>query len=301
MRTWRVGTISMGASLLLLGIVLLLSKLVGLELIEVMISWWPIILIVLGIEILTFLFLSKQEKPFIKYDFLSIIFVGIIGSVGIGFALLSSTGLLESIEDALSSEQRTYDLPPFSKGLNEQVKRVVLNTEDHAITVEGSSIPEVSVFGTYSARNANGEEMIPKKEDYIVAQQKGDTLFINIKELPYENTGFGDYYVDMQATVLVPYDIKLEIVGKYNPITLKPRTLKSDWIVDKAADVSIYMEKSSDIQVVEAENKSMATNETVAGNEEASQLMKNGHYKTGNGTYKIQIVQSDQVSISILN
>ena len=67
MRTWRVGTISMGASLLLLGVFLLLSQIVGWDLTRVMISWWPIILVVLGIEILVYLLLSKSEKPVLKY------------------------------------------------------------------------------------------------------------------------------------------------------------------------------------------------------------------------------------------
>ena len=87
-----------------------------------MIAWWPVILVVLGIEILVFLFLSRQEKPFLKYDFLSIFFVGVIGTVGIGFSLLSSTGILEKMDDWLNREERTMDLPVFAHPVNRRGK-----------------------------------------------------------------------------------------------------------------------------------------------------------------------------------
>lgn len=308
MRTWRVGTISMGVSLLFLGVVLLLSQFAGLSLSHIMISWWPVILVVLGIEILVYLFLSRQEKPFIKYDFLSIIFVGIIGTVGIGFSILSATGLLHSVEDVLSREQKTFDLPAFSQSVNEDINRVVLSTEDHPITVEGTSDREVTVFGTYSTSMAQGEELVTKVEDYIGVQQKGDTLFVDIKELPYETIAFGNYYAEMQATVLIPVDARLEIVGEYNSITLKPRSLKSDWSIDRASVLSLFLDKNSDIQVsnVASENlipsneTSLTGEETSVAQEKGTNLTKNDTFKTGNGTHTIHIVNSDQVSLNIL-
>lgn len=73
MRTWRVGSISMGTLLLFLGVLLLLSQLAGWDSSHVLAGWWPVLLIVLGAEILVYLFQSKEEKPLLKYDFLSIL------------------------------------------------------------------------------------------------------------------------------------------------------------------------------------------------------------------------------------
>src|SRR3954451_19770477 len=137
MRTWRVGTFSMGASLLFLGIFLLLSQLFGLDITRVMIAWWPVILVVLGVEILVFLFLFRKEKSFLKYDFLSILFVGILGTLGIGFALFSSTGMFEKIDDWLNHEEQTMDLPVFEHQLEGDVKRVVVDTGSSPLTIEG--------------------------------------------------------------------------------------------------------------------------------------------------------------------
>src|SRR4051812_33308619 len=96
--SWRVGTFSMGGSLLLLGIFLLLSQLIGIDFAHMLISWWPIIFVVLGLEILLYLFFAKRDNPVLRYDFLSIFFVGIIGMMGIGFTFLSTSGLLDLID-----------------------------------------------------------------------------------------------------------------------------------------------------------------------------------------------------------
>lgn len=102
MRTWRVGTFSMGASLIMLGLFLFFSKFLSLQLAEVLMAWWPVLLVVLGGEILIYLFLSLQEQPFLKYDFLSIFFVGLIGTAGIILAVLSSTGVMGKVEDVMA-------------------------------------------------------------------------------------------------------------------------------------------------------------------------------------------------------
>lgn len=68
MRKWRVGSISMGLSLIALGVTLFLSQLYNWEVTTFILSWIPILLIILGIEILIYLLLSKQEQPIVRYD-----------------------------------------------------------------------------------------------------------------------------------------------------------------------------------------------------------------------------------------
>jgi hypothetical protein len=114
MRTWRVGTFSMGVSLVFLGLFLFLSRNLGYDLIHVMTAWWPILLVVLGIEILLYFVLSKQEKPVLKYDFLSIFFVGLLGTAGIVLAILSSSGLIGKVEEVMARKELSFELPNFS-------------------------------------------------------------------------------------------------------------------------------------------------------------------------------------------
>ena len=160
MRTWRVGTISMGASLVFLGIFLLFTGLFDWNGAEVMMAWWPVLLIILGGEILLYLYFSKQEKANVKYDFLSILFVGVLGTLGIGLTLLSTTGIMDKITGVMAAETRTENLPEFNQTFDQNIKRIVIRTEDQPVTVEGSSEKGVAIFGTYRADMNQKENLI---------------------------------------------------------------------------------------------------------------------------------------------
>jgi hypothetical protein len=308
MRTWRVGTFSMGAALLFLGIFLLLSQLFGMDITNVMIAWWPVILVVLGIEILVFLFLSRQEKPLLKYDFLSVFFVGVIGTVGIGLSLLSSTGILEKMDDWLNREERTIDLPVFEHQVMNQVKRVVVYTGSHPLTIEGITEKEVMMFGTYRTLTRKNEKLISNVGDYVSVQQKGETLYMSVKDLPNDMVGPFDSIVTLSATILVPNDIELEIVGNDNPINLKPRMLLSDWTVDHVGDLTVQMENTSDVKItakdvqdfqgnrekwnIVEENKEEAIEETA---------VKQATFQMGNGGHHLQIMNSYRLSVNMVD
>jgi hypothetical protein len=312
MRTWRVGTISMGASLLLLGILLLLSQWMGYDVMNIMMSWWPFILIVLGLEILVFFFVTRQEKPFLKYDFLSIFFIGVLGMVGIGFAVLSSTGIIDKVEEMLAREEKTFQLPEYSRKVGPDVKRIVVQTDRYPITIEGTDEKEVSMFGTYRAWTGDKEELVKKPEDYLSVQQKGDSLYVNVISLPSE-TGLFDRFATLNATLLVPMNVNLEVIGQDNPITLKPRTLMSDWSVDSASDVLVHLQKNSDVllsaigvqelhsanhQWHVAGDRSERAAKEGAEQEFSEEPYQNGTFKVGKGTHSLQIMNAFRVSLS---
>jgi len=293
----------MGASLLLLGIFLLLSQILGYKLLHVMMSWWPIILIVLGIEILVFLLFTKQEKPFLKYDFLSIFFVGILGTVGIGFAIISSTGILEKLDDVLQREERTLELPGFEQKMSDSIKRVVINTDRSPLTIEGSEESDLAIFGTYRALSGKNEELVSKPEDYVSITEKGDTLYVNLKGLPSESVGPFDRSASLSATILIPSNVKLEVNGNDNSITLKPRTLMSDWAVDHVSHLSVQIQNSSDVTVTATGVREIQgdlekwniTKESEQNGYEDS--IKQATYQIGKGIHQLQILNSYQVSL----
>ena len=318
MRTWRVGTFSMGASLLFLGIFLLLSQIFGYKLISVMMSWWPIILIVLGIEILVFLFISRQEKPFLKYDFLSIFFVGIIGTIGIGFAIVSSTGILEKMSEVLQREERTLDLPEVEYRLNNGIERVVVDTGSFPLLIEGTSGNDVALFGTYSAYAGKKEKLISNVEDYVSIREKGDTIYVTVKGFPREIVGPFDRYGSLSATILIPNDVKLEVNGNHSDITLKPRNLMNNWSINRASNLDLQIENKSDIKVtavglqqiqgqrnmwetngeqVEITVEENDTEEVYASDDAIDQAI----FQTGQGSHHLQITNSYRVGLSVVN
>ncbi|MEH6991987.1 hypothetical protein V7075_04660 [Neobacillus drentensis] len=303
MRTWRVGTFSMGASLVFLGLFLFLSRFLGFDLVHVMTAWWPILLIVLGIEILLYLFFSRQEKPVLKYDFLSIFFVGLLGSVGIVFAMLSATGIMEKVEDVVAREERSFELPDFSYQMDDSIKRVVLRTVGYQTTIEATDEQEVSMFGTYRTQTSKKEKLIKSADEYVYANKKGDTLYINVKTLPNEMGPF-DSHQEIASTILIPKGVKLEVIGNGNEIALNPRSLENDWSINGAGSIDVKVEEDSNLNIAavgvgEVNGKDGAWKVTEKGDPNGSEgVERNAIYQSGEGKYHISITNSYNVSLN---
>jgi hypothetical protein len=302
MRTWRVGTFSMGASLIFLGSFLFFSKFLGLELAEVLMAWWPVLLVVLGVEILVYLFLSKQEQPILKYDFLSIIFVGLIGTAGIVFAVLSSAGVMGKVEEVMAREVRSFDLPAFSYQTDESIKRVVVRTVGYDMTVEATNSKEVSMFGTYRIESANKTALLKNAKDIVTANQKGDTLYLNFKMLPDEMGLFNSQGM-VAATVLVPNNVKLEVVGSNDSLSLKPRTLANDWDIESSSAVAVDVMKNSNmtvrtVGVDQLTGEKWKITQEPKGEEQDPLGLKSAEYQSGDGKYLIHISNAYEVKLN---
>jgi hypothetical protein len=303
MRKWRVGTVSMGASLILLGIVLFISQWKGMGASDIFTSWWPFLLVVLGVEILAYLYFSKQENTFIKYDFLSIVFIGVLGSVSIVLVLLSSTGILQEIRTVVGAETKVFHLPNVRKSVSPEIKRIVLQTGSQPITIEGNNSDEIQIFGTYQSISAND---IKKQEDYVAMNIVGDTMYMTIKEMPRKEVRFHTVSA-MTPTVVIPQHLSLEVRGGYNSVLLYPRHLAANWNVSKAEDVHIELDKNANI-LVTAMTREMLEDGNIAWQRESAQREEisspqsfKGKVQLGNGTYHIDVFDSQRATVHVLN
>lgn len=250
MRTWRVGTFSMGMSLLFLGVFLLLSQFLHWDSTTVLKVWWPAILVILGIEILIYLITSKQEKPYLNFDLFSIIIVGIIGTAGIAIVFLQSAGLMHLFEEEMTKEEITMELPGLDVPVKNNIKRIVIQTEGQnmPLNIEGVSEDTISLFGTYRTVNSENKVILTKPKDYVLVKEKGDTVYLQMKELPKHSSGFSSSYATMNATFLLPTSVKVEVEGT-SDVVIKPRQLKSDWSIINASSVELNLGETNDTMV----------------------------------------------------
>lgn len=84
MRQFRVGTFSMGILLISTGIILMLGRFTSIDPVKLILDFWPVILILLGLEILVYVYSAKEASPKIKYDGLSILMAMFIIILSIG-------------------------------------------------------------------------------------------------------------------------------------------------------------------------------------------------------------------------
>ncbi|WP_335869514.1 hypothetical protein [Bacillus sp. 2205SS5-2] len=311
MRVWRVGTVSMGASLVFLGISLSLSQIFKWDVAYILVSWWPVLLIVLGIEILLYLFLARSEKPRLKYDFLSILFVAILGMVGIGFTTFQATGFLDQAQLFFKEEVTTATLPAYSQDLKNEINRVVISTGNHPITIENSTATDVSIFGTYRSQMVEEEPLLREVDDYLLIKVIGDTMYVSFKELPQRHKWINERG-NIEATVVIPSRVAMELDSEYGEVTLKPRRLLSSWNVSDSSNVALQLSDTEDLTIslqnvdrIQADelqwSDSKAENANING-EESLNHQDDGlstSAQLGSGKYSISIANAGSVTAMV--
>ncbi|MET1176786.1 hypothetical protein ABG775_02215 [Peribacillus simplex] len=305
MRTWRVGTISMGISLVGLGLVLLVSQIADMNLTTILLSWWPLLFIILGGEILLYIYFSRKESSFVKYDILSILFVGLLGTTGIVLILLTSSGLMDQVRAAVNSEEKTINLPGFNQNAGKGIQRVVLDSGTYPLTIESGNDGKVSVFGTYGERvMKDADTLLKKAEDYLLVERSGDTLYISFKDLPSQNGLLDSGAKNLKATLIIPAELAVEIDGQSTDLVLKPRKLLNDWSVKDSGNLSVFLQDNSDIKIdargveeFEGPKNGWKMTEVKEETSEEGIVKKNGLFNMGKGKHTLTVTDTFNVNV----
>ncbi|MDB5055508.1 MAG: hypothetical protein JWM44_3558 [Bacilli bacterium] len=212
-RKWRVGTLSMGISLITVGLTLLISAWQGVAMFDTLLKLWPVIFVLLGCEILIFVFLSGREKPVLHYDLFSIFFVSFLCVFCLFFSLVTSTGLMDEIRHTLKTQIITKDLPDLQVKVPNEVEQILVQTYNMNLKVDKNANKEIHLLGTYQLDSSTQE--IVKSEDIAKVQTIGKTMYVFIKEQTQKRGAFANY-LSAYITLVVPQDIPIEVRDNYN-------------------------------------------------------------------------------------
>jgi hypothetical protein len=221
MKRWRVGTLSMGLSLVLVGITLLMSTWSDSAAFDTLIAWWPVIFIMLGLEIILYLVLRSKDQPIIHYDMMSILFVSFLCCMCIGFSLVTASGLAKEIRYSLGSEDRTFDIPAIEEAVPATVDRIVIQSNGAMPKIDmNSTARALHLFGNYrirqSLQEAEASSMLAA-DDFATIRTVDRTMYVSIKELPVR-TGLNSYYPYATLTMTLPQDVPYELRGRNNQV-----------------------------------------------------------------------------------
>ncbi|MHC2209805.1 hypothetical protein ACVLD2_004047 [Paenibacillus sp. PvR052] len=217
MRTWRVGTLSMGLSLIFLGVTLFLSQLKGLDAFDTFFAWWPILFVLLGLEILIYLIWMRKENSVVRYDLMSVFFVGLLFISSLGFAFLTSIGVLGEVRRMVGTVERTVDLPEVREAVGDGVKRIIVQTSGPLVKVDQTPERSVHLFGSYRERAQEDEMPEAPEENAYAVHTIGDTMYVQVKQPPVRQ-GFDSYYPYMNVTVVLPQDVPVELRNRDNQL-----------------------------------------------------------------------------------
>ncbi|NIK79860.1 hypothetical protein FHS15_005027 [Paenibacillus castaneae] len=203
-RTWRVGSLSMGVTLVLMGTALAVSLWQNLEAYEVLMWIAPIVFVMLGAELLLYLKFSGSERTIVRYDWISVFFVGVIGTASIGLALLMSTGLFDELQRGLNMTQRSAFIETNAVEVPASIQKIVVHSLNR-IELGETDTHEVQLIG--QVRYWSAEKL--DKMDMLQTKTIGTTMYVMIGALERRDGGFVSDTVDPQLTLVLPKDIEI--------------------------------------------------------------------------------------------
>ncbi|MED4602156.1 DUF5668 domain-containing protein [Paenibacillus validus] len=215
MRKWRVGTLSMGLTLIGFGVLLFLSQWQGLGAFTSFIRWWPIVLVLLGLEILAYVFIAKKESEVIRYDWMSVLFVGVLFAGCFMFTMLTGLGVTDEVRKLVGEVEVTADLPELQEPVNPAIQKLVVQTSGEPVRIDKTAERSMHLFGTYRTRVQEGDRPTVDKEQFYTVRTVGDTMYVQVKRPPVYR-GLNSVYPEMSVTLVLPQDVQVEVQGPNN-------------------------------------------------------------------------------------
>lgn len=304
MRSWRVGSISMGVALIMLGIYLAASAWMGAQVWDAWLSWWPLILILLGAEILVYLFLNRSQTSSVRYDLWSVLFVGLLGMAGISMFLLTTTGVMKELRHAIGSTVRTYDLPTVQLPLSSDVNRIVVHTGRELLQVEGISSEEVRLAGTYRVRTSEDDPEVPLEAEQLYHAEKVDqTLHLFIKEVPRRDGPLSVHPV-VRRVLMLPQDRQVEIRAHRGELQISPGYLKNHWLVQSSGPVTVQLPEDGDVLLTAVTDEKLLDGNVawssltpLSETDEGNPGRYQGRLQVGQGSYELQILGHNWLTV----
>lgn len=308
MRQWRVGSFSMGLVLVLLGVALLLELLKGYPAaFELAYTWWPAILIVLGLEVLVAGFFNRGEQVRIRYDFLSMLLVLIFFCFSLAAYSLQVSGVFGWLRENIVS--RSYTTPvPLEEISLDGIKKIVLTSTAGNLEIRSTTGDTLSVFGQATLFAPTAEEAAELADSgKVQSHRAGDTLFVNIPRLATRES-FGPYRSQtLHHTVLIPAGVALEARNdRYSgEVTVVLEHLAAAWSVQTDGSVRVSLDPGLDttvkgtVEYGEAGFKGNAAWEII-DSEQPGLPAARGRVLLGKGTWPLEITARNGITLNVL-
>ena len=218
-RQWRVGTLSMGLLLIALGVIMLVSQILEISLLDQILKWWPIALIMIGLEILIYVFLSKQDEPKVKFDVFSIIIISILLMASVG--VYAVTGLISSgngvlIVDSMFDNFKNESIFTRNYEVDVSSSNLVIDNVFGNINVTKGDVEKIEVEANITIRN-NDENYASEIADSLVVISNDKDIKIKTDSRKYSNKGkIGSIRIDY--TIKVPDTVNVEADNQYGDV-----------------------------------------------------------------------------------
>lgn len=202
----RVGSMSAGITLILIGAALAISLWADMKAYEVL-SWiTPFVFILLGAEVLLYVKIAGSGSRGVRYDWFSMFTVGSISLISLGLALLMSTGLFDELQRGLQMTQRSEFVNPQSVQVPEQIDKIVVQAFG-GVEHDETDSRELQLFG--QVRYWSNKDWDPSAASLLQTNTVGSTMYVMIGTVAHRDRGLFPDSVDPQLTLVLPKDMEI--------------------------------------------------------------------------------------------
>lgn len=304
MREWRVGTFSMGILLLGLGTGLIIAQINSVALAEIIFKWWPLLFILLGVEILGQIFINKNNDIKIKYDIFSIFMVFVIIISGLGVQCLTEFGFIEQARIMLASEHYLLETEPSEIAVATGIKRLVIEAPPVSLQIHTSKSDSIVSRASVSVTADSKEKALEllAGSTKCKSYQAGDTQFISF-DIPLYGNDFGYDCRISEYKLLIPDKMDVIIKGNGHSVDIDARDISNDWQIQDAGDLELNLSGNNNLTV----NAQVDDEGFLEGNVEWRTFSKNddpqdysikGQYIVGAGSRMINIFNSRRITLN---
>ncbi|CAH2214213.1 LiaF transmembrane domain-containing protein [Tepidibacter aestuarii] len=311
MRRWRVGNLSSGVMFIILGLVLLTSLLKGVEITEYIFKFWPVVLIILGFEIIAHVYFSKEEQSKVKYDILSMFMIILIGIFSIGAYTISSLDIMPKLSSCINRQEYSTLINDKEINIDNNIKKVIVDYPRHytyaTLNIKEGVKSKIIVSGkaTVLASSKEKSENIINSSK-IKSREVGDDLYIEFEDLAKaENLNPG--VTRVEYTIFLPGNKNIEIEANNQNIDINGDAVKNKWVIKRPLDVDINVDLDDNLDIFATVENSNGLKGNVEWNknndfqdEESDSRYTRGNVKLKEGLNKIYIMECEEVKVNTL-
>ncbi|GGG86899.1 hypothetical protein [Paenibacillus radicis (ex Gao et al. 2016)] len=209
MKAWRVGSLSMGVTLLLLGAAIAVSIWNGTDSVNLLLWVAPVVFILLGTELLLYLWLAGTERTVMRYDWMSVFFVSVLGVGAVAMVSLTSTGLLGEFRQSLQITERTAVVKTDAVKVPDTVKKIIVQSFEQ-VQLDKAEVQDVRLLGQVQYWAV---EPMKQPESIISTDTVGSTMYVMIGSFQQKNRGIVSESYHPKLTLVLPQGIEVEERG----------------------------------------------------------------------------------------
>lgn len=243
MRRWRVGTFSMGLLLVCAGIGLLYAQFQPVPVAGSIFMWWPVIFIILGVEVLLQSYLNKSEESRVKYDIFSVVIILLIVMAGMGLQAAGKIGLSNYIQENISSE-RYYLQTNREIALDKDIQKIVIETDGcpriKIRTGTGDSLQCNAGAGIRAQSEVQAQQLLQEKARFTT-QRIGNTLYLSLGFSTADNCYAKAY------SLILPERLAVELEHGNASLQITTGQIAGDWLIRGEGDLDITLAPQSDL------------------------------------------------------